>query len=60
MAGELLEAAVELADEHGQDKVTLKHPWLHERTEEGTQDTFDADRAFQEGLRPILAGLTGL
>lgn len=36
----------------------LKHPWLSELTEEGAQDAFDADRAFQNGLRPILGGLT--
>lgn len=36
----------------------LKHPWLSELTEERAEDAFDADRAFQDGLRPILAGLT--
>lgn len=38
----------------------FKHPWLSELTEEQELDSFDADRAFQEGLRPVLDGLTGL
>ncbi|MFC7375837.1 MULTISPECIES: TetR/AcrR family transcriptional regulator C-terminal domain-containing protein [unclassified Brachybacterium] len=39
--------------------VRRGHPWLAELTEEphDAGDSFDADRAFQEGLGPILDGL---
>lgn len=38
----------------------LKHSWLSELTEEQELGSFDADRAFQDGLRPVLEGLTGM